>query len=171
MRRLNLATGMIFALLLMVTASAHAEGDARKVRVGVYDNRAITMAFFDSDLNPFITKRNERHEAEAAGDSARVAELDEWVGKFQCKLHYQGFCRAPVDDILTLVKDRLPEVAKSAGVDFIGWYPDFVGDHVETVDITAELAALFNPSEQRRKQIESLKNIDPTPLCDIAHSQ
>lgn len=135
----------------------------------MYDNRAIALAYLGSEYNEFLKKRAEYHEAQANGNSALIKELDTWVARFQRQIHFQGFCRAPVDDLLLLVKEKMPEVAKSTGVDIIGWYPDFTGTEVEIVDITDELVALFNTSEKKLKEIEGLKDVEPIALADIEH--
>lgn len=169
MKHSIIAAGIACVMLFGLTSNSQAQEVAKKIRVGVYDNRAIALAYFGSEHNIFLKKRAEHHEAQAAGDTTRAKELTAWVDRFQRQIHFQGFCRVPVDDLLLVVKDKLAEVAKSAGVDFIGWYPDYVGAEVETVDITDELVALFNPTEDKLKQIESLKDVEPTALADVDH--
>ncbi len=169
MKRTILAASMICMMLLALTSSGHAQETAKKMRIGVYDNRAIALAYFGSEHNAFLKKRAEVKEARAEGDSARIKELDAWVEKFQRQMHFQGFGRAPVDDLLLLVKDKLAGVARSTGIDLIGWYPDYTGADVEVVDITDELVALFNPSEEKLEQIKQLKEVEPTALSDLAH--
>lgn len=168
--KLKILTGGLFAIaLLALPLSAQAQETAKKIRVGVYDNRAIALAYFGSDYNEFIKKRSEFQEVQKSGDSARIEELNEWVGKFQRQIHFQGFCRAPVDDLLLLVKDKMAGLASRTGVDIIGWYPDYTGAEVEIVDITDELVALFNPSESKLKEIKGLKGVEPIALSDVEH--
>lgn len=169
MKQRIFVVGLVCILLLAMAVFSEAQEVEKKIRVGVYDNRAIAVAYFGSEYNIFLEKRAEHHEALATGDTARAKELTEWVERFQRQIHYQGFCRAPVDDLLMVVKDKVIVVAKSMEIDFIGWYPDYMGTNVETIDITAELVALFEPSEEKLKQIESLKGTEPTALADIEH--
>ena len=114
-------------------------------------------------------KIEEFKEATAAGDSAKINELEAWGPRFQRQLHFQGFGRAPVDDLLLLVKDKIPDVAKRTGVDLIGWYPDYTGAEVEVVDITDELVSLFNPTNEKLEEIKHIKGVEPTPLCDLTN--
>lgn len=109
----------------------------------------------------------EYKEAKAVGDSATIRELEAWGPRFQRQLHFQTFGRAPVDDLLLLVKDKIPEVAARTGVDMIGWYPDYTGAEVEIVDITGELVALFNPTQEKLESIKQIKDVEPVPLWDI----
>ncbi len=169
MKQRIIAASMLCVMLLAISLSSQAQEDQKKIRVGVYDNRAIALAYFGSEYNAFLEKRAEHHEAEAAGDTTLAKELTVWVKRFQRQIHFQGFCRVPVDDLLLLVKDKMPGVAKSTGVDLIGWNPDYATVDVEIVDITADLVALFDPNEMKLKQIESLKGIEPTALADINH--
>ncbi len=169
MKRTVFVVGMACMMALGLISSGQAGETAKKIRVGVYENRAIAMAYFGSEHNAFLKKRAEHHEAVAAGDSVRAKELTAWVERFQRQIHFQGFCRVPVDDLLLVVLDKMADVAKRTGVDLIGWYPDFTGPEVEVVDITDELVALFNPTEEKLKQIESLKDVEPIDLADIEH--
>lgn len=169
MKRRILWAGVACMTLIGITSSSHAQEAAKKIRVGVYDNRAIALAYFGSEYNAFLKKRTEVKEARAAGDSVRVKELDAWVKKFQRQIHFQGFCRAPVDDLLLLVKDKMAAVVKNTGVDLIGWQPDYTGAEVEIVDITDELVALFNPTQKKLDEIKQLKDVEPIALCDITH--
>lgn len=169
MKQRIFVTGLVCIVLVAMAVISDAQEVEKKIRVGVHDNRAIALAYFGSEYNIFLEKRAEHHEALAAGDTTLAKELTAWVEKFQRQIHFQGFCRAPVDDLLLVVKDKIIDVARSMDVDFIGWYPDYIGTNVETIDITAELVALFKPSEEKLKQIESLKGTDPTALADIEH--
>lgn len=169
MKHSIIAAGIACVMLFGLTSNSQTQEVAKKIRVGVYDNRAIALAYFGSEHNIFLKKRAEHHEAQAAGDSARAKELTEWVERFQRQIHFQGFCRVPVDDLLLVVKENLADVAKSTGVDLIGWNPDYVGAEVEVVDITNELVSLFNPTEEKLKQIRSLEDVEPTALADIEH--
>jgi len=135
-----------------------------KIRVGTYDNRAIAIAYSTSEYNPVAAKMAELKKAEAAGDTARVRELNEWGPKMQRQLHRQGFCRVPVDDLLAFVKDKFPEVAAKTGVDLISMQCDYAGANIEIIDLTHELVALFKPSEQTLKNIEEIGKTAPLDL-------
>ncbi len=169
MKRNILIVSLASIILLTLTGLGLAETEAKTIRIGVYDNRAIALAYFGSDYNEFIAKRGEFQEAEAAGDSVLITELNSWVDIFQRQMHIQGFCRAPVDDLLLLVADKIPGVAEKAGIDLITWHPDYYGNEVETIDITDELVALFNPTQAKLQQISGLKGTDPVALVDVDH--
>jgi len=169
MRQKLVAAALTCMIVLSIISIGKTETESKKIRVGVYDNRAIAMAYFGSEYNVFLKKRAEHHEALAAGDSTKAQELTEWVEKFQRQIHFQGFCRVPVDDLLLLVKEKIAKVAEANNIDLIGWYPDYTNADVEVIDITDELVALFNPSEDKLMQIEGLKGTEPLALADIDH--
>ncbi|TFH00877.1 MAG: hypothetical protein E4H13_06305 [Calditrichales bacterium] len=169
MKRSIFTVIIAFTMLLTLTANGLAQQAVKNLRVGVYDNRAITFAYMGSKYNPMEKKMTEYIEAKAAGDSAQIKELEAWGPRFQRQLHFQGFGRAPVDDLLLLVKDKIPDVAKRTGVDLIGWYPDYTGADVEIVDITDELVSLFNPTNEKLEEIKQITAVEPTPLCDLTN--
>ncbi|MHC4414881.1 MAG: hypothetical protein ACYS0G_06320 [Planctomycetota bacterium] len=134
------------------------------LRVGVYDNRAIAVAYATSRFNPVSEKMAEFEKAKAAGDAKRVEELEAWGEKHQRQLHRQGFGRVPVDDLLAHVKDELPEVARKTGIDAIAWHCDYASADVEQVDITTELVMLFDPSKKTLKTVQELRKHEPVDL-------
>ncbi len=141
------------------------------VRVGVYDSRAVAVAYFASDLfrEQMAPLREEYDAAKAAGNDERVKEIDARMQARQAVAHRQGFGTAPVDDILSHIKDGLPEVAKSAGVDVIvsKWAINYSAADASLIDITDEMVAPFNPDERTLKIIADLRTKAPVPLKDL----
>ncbi len=74
-----------------------------QLRVGVYDNRGILMAWFASEYNDVAGQQREYAQAKEAGDDERVKELGAMGPKLQRRLHFQGFGRAPVTELLAHV--------------------------------------------------------------------
>ena len=163
-----IAAGILFSV---ATGSSTARADdSKKLRVGIYDNRAIAVAYAPSKYNPVSSKMKEYKEAKAAGDTERAKQLEAWGEKHQRQLHRQGFGRVPVDDLLAHVKDQLPEVARKAGVNVIAWGCDYAAPNVEQVDVTDELVKLFDPSEKTLKIVAQIKNHKPADLDEIEHN-
>jgi hypothetical protein len=134
--------------VFLVTRS---EGDdnpkGTKIRIGTYDNRAIALAFFASRFNPTAEKRAAYEKAKAAGDQAKMKELEAWGPRFQRQLHFQTFGRAPVDDLLEPVKDRIAKLARDKQLAAITMNCDFTSEQVELVDVTEDLVKLYDPPE------------------------
>lgn len=150
-------------------AAATTTAPAAKVRVGVYDPRAISVAYVHSDLHGATMrgKMAEMKRAEAAGDEKKVKELKAWGEAQQRWRHLQGFCAMPVDDILEQVKDKLPAVAKAANVDVIARRADFSAADVEVVDVTDEMVKLFAPDDRVWRIVRDLRNKPPLPVSSV----
>lgn len=139
------------------------------VRVGVYDTRAIAVAYAHSSHMQSILqqKRKELEAAKAAGDTARAAALEEWGQAQQRQMHRQGFGRVPVSDLLVPVKDRLPEAAARAGVQIIASECDYQGPGVVVVDVTDELVRLYDPSPRVLSIVKDMRGKPPLSLIEL----
>jgi len=171
-----------FALLLvpyviasgLALAPAHCRaGDepakGAKIRIGTYDNRAIALAFFASRFNPIAEKRAAYEKAKAAGDQAKMKELEKWGPQFQRQLHFQTFGRAPVDDLLEPLKEKVAQLARDKKLAAITMSCDFTGDQVELVDVTEDLVKLFDPKplDKTLQSVREVRKIKPTRLAEL----
>ena len=154
---------------LAVRASLTVLPDQGQVRVGVYDNRSICMAWFHSKYNDLAEKRKEYEQAKQAGDDERIKEFEALGPKLQRRLHFQGFGRAPVTELLAYVEDQLPALAKELGVDVIAFECNYSGDNVEIVDITLDLVMLYDPSPETIKRVKDVMKHDPVALEELTH--
>lgn len=140
------------------------------IRIGTYDSRAVAIAYAGSRFNPVGQKMKEFEAAKQAGDAARVKELEAWGQQHQRQLHRQGFARVPVTDLLEHVKDRLPALAERLNLDAIAFDVNYRGEGVEAVDITMELVALYDPSEQSLKWAKEAMKREPVGLDEVEKS-
>ena len=142
-----------------------AAGKKKLLRVGVYDSRAIAIAYGNSDHWSKILKEKQAalEQAKKEGDTEKVKEIEAWGPAQQAQAHLKAFGTAPVHECFDCVKDKIPQVAKAAGVDVIvsKWEFDYLADDADVVVVTMELAKLFNPSERGWKSIKSLKKWKP----------
>jgi hypothetical protein len=159
------------ALCVGMCASASAQSQTNKLRVGVYDSRAIALVYGNSAAfqESIKTVRAEYEKAKAAKDDKRMKEIDAQMKLQQRRLHEQGFSTGSVAGIMAKVKDSLPDVAKKAGVQVIvsKWELNHQSPGVELVDVTDELVALFHPSEKVLGWVRDLKNHPPLPIEEI----
>ena len=104
--------------------------------------------------------------AKAEGNEKLAEELKAQANVRQQKLHTQGFSTASVGEYLETVKDKIPAVAKEAGVDVIvsKWDMVYQSPDAEFVDVTALMVKPFNPSEKTLKTIEELVKHQPISL-------
>lgn len=163
------ATLTTIALLMAATPAPAQE---KKLRVGVFDSRAVALAFGRSaDFQKTMgAMRAEYQKAKEAGDNKRVQELEKEGPWTQVRLHQQVFSTATVSGILARVKDKLPAIAAQASVSLIvsKWELQFHGPGVEIVDVTMPLVKLFNPDEATAKMAEELGKQQPVPFDQLS---
>jgi hypothetical protein len=139
-------------------------------RIGVYDSRAVAVAFAGS--RPFTAwlaaLRGEHDKAKAAADRERMSELDAEAQARQKLMHKQAFSTAPVDDILAHISDRLPAIRDKAGVTLLlsKWDRKALAEHpgAELVDVTALLIDALDPNERQRKHAVDIQKHAPISL-------
>ena len=163
--RYIIAGGLIFFLVFSGFSTARDAEKKKLLRVGVYDSRAIAIAYGNSDHWGKILKEKQAalEQAKKDGDTEKVKDIQAWGPAQQAQAHLKAFGTAPVHECFDCVKDKIPDVAKAAGVDVIvsKWEFDYMSPDADVVDITMELAKLFNPSERGWKSIKSLKKWKP----------
>jgi hypothetical protein len=139
-----------------------------KLRVGTYDSRAIAVAFAASEFNPVAAKRAEMDKAKAAGDTKKIAELEAWGKDYQRQLHFQGFSKVPVDDLLEPVKAQVAKLAADQGLAAIADDYAFTGAQVDVVDVTDQLVEMYKPNEKSRANAKMIRGQKPVALTVIA---
>jgi hypothetical protein len=168
-----LATVLFVALAGWTLAQQQQEPTVapKPIRIGVYDSRAVAIAYAGSPMHELILKekRAERDKAKTDGDEDRVKELEAWGQKQQQRMHHQGFGSAPVTGMLTHIKDQLPRIAADAGVDVIvsKWQLDYIDSDIVPIDITLKMVAPFEPKPQALKWIEQMKEKQPLSYEEI----
>jgi len=155
------------------TRQAVPNAAAPSVKVGVYDSRAIAVAYAGSPFfNAWMTDFKARYEkAKSAGDEAALQALNAEVEGSQKKMHMQGFSTAAVDDILAVIQDKLPGIAKKAGVGpmISKWDKDALAKYpgAERLDVTMALVQALEPDERRLKVIPEVLKTQPLPLEEM----
>ena len=141
------------------------------LRVGVYDSRAVVIAYAPSKYNEakYQAMKAELDKAEAAGDAEKAKAIKEEGKRGQERMHLQGFGSAPVHNLLEPVKDKLPKLAADCGVDVIvsKWEFDYLASDAAVKDITDELVALYEPNDKALNWIRQMKDIAPRPEKEI----
>ena len=170
---------MIIAAVFGTTIfSAEPVAKNPKPRIGVYDSRAVAIAFAGSDAHKksMAPLFEEHKKATAAGDTQRVKKLEAEGKARQKKAHEQAFSTAPVDDILEHIKGQLPGIKEAAGLranaELISkWDKKALARHksAEQIDVTAALIDAFHPNEKQRRsatEIQQRKPIAPKLIKD-----
>ena len=159
-----LIVALVVAMHLFIDRVDGSAGkDKTLLRVGVYDSRAVTIAYSASDYNDntMVEKSKAKKKAEKAGDLEKAEKIDRWMLYFSIKRHCQGFATAPVGDLLKCIEKQLPKIARDAGVDMIvsKWQLDHLASDAEVIDITTQIVAAFEPTERTLATIRQMKNI------------
>lgn len=167
--------GRILATLVVIPASfitsfAQDKAPNTKERIGVYDSRAIAVAFAGSQahVEQIRQLKAEHQKAKEAGDLEKVAKLEAEGEAQQAKMHQQGFSTAPVDELLLHITNALPEIQKAAGVTALisKWDEAGLKNHpgAEKVDVTMKLVEAFHPNERQRKFAIDIQKTKPVSL-------
>ena len=155
-------------LCLMTGPMASAQTSTNKLRIGVYDSRAVAAAYVNSTeyQEMLKTKHADYEKAKAAKDEKRMKEIDSRMNLQQRWVHEQVFSTGSVRDIVANIKGALPEVAKKAGVQTIvsKWELNYQAPDVELVDVTVDLGVLFHASDDKQKWKGILRGPPPLPM-------
>jgi hypothetical protein len=167
---LTAVSALLVAIGLPQAGLAQETASPTKARVGIYDSRAVAVAFAGSaPFNRWLGGLKAEHEkAKASGDQKRVAELEAEGAAGQRLLHMQGFSTAPVSNILDQIKDQLPALKEKAGVSVLvsKWDKEGLAQYKDAarVDVTMALVDAFSPSERQRKSAIAIQEHEPIPL-------
>ena len=161
----------VAAMVFVSAGHAQESSTTSSARIGTFDSRAIATAFYRSAefQDSFRDLWTELEEAKASGDWWRVKELEAYGPAMQHRMHQQGFSTGSVVEIMEKISDALPEIARGAGVSVIvsKWEVTYESSAADLVDLTPQLVALFDPSEQTLMIVESMKTVAPVPMDQL----
>lgn len=143
---------------------------AVKERIGIYDSRAIALAYTGTEW--FKTSVERAHADEAKAKAEKDEKLMAEVTKQGVRFHQQGFSTAPVDDLLAHIKDKLPSVTQAAGVcELVSkWDKEALAKHqnAEQVDVTEALVNAMTTDPALRKTALEMMKSKPISMEDAA---
>lgn len=148
-------------------ANDGAKNAAPAERIGVYDSRAVAVAYVDSmAFKKWLAEmKGKRDRANMSGNQKQVKKIENEIIARQQLMHKQGFGTEPVDDILSQINDKLPAIKKKAGVDAIvsKWDKNALEQHAAAgqVDVTTMLIDALNPGEKQRKAALDIQKSEP----------
>lgn len=163
--------GATVALWMLSGAAVSAQSQAQKARIGVYDSRAVAVAYANSAewREALKATRADYERAKTAKDDKKVKEIGSRMKLQQLRLHEQGFSTGSVAAIIVKVKGALPGIAQKAGVPVIvsKWELSYQSPELELVDVTDELVALFNVSDKGKAWAKDIRTKPPVPMEEI----
>ena len=175
-KRTSLTLGAALVVILTSSASLDAQRGAAtpppaKTRIGVFDSRMVALAYYNSEAQRAAMQQlaDKMKAARAAGDEAKIKDLQFQGPALQNLMHYQVFSTASIPNVMEALTPVLPEIADRAGVDLIvsKWEISYRRADVEYVDVTDELVHQFKPSEKVQKWIAEGAAKQPVPLLDL----
>jgi hypothetical protein len=163
-------TAAIIALASAQSSWAQERTPPAQERIGVYDSRAVAVAYAGSTFQ--VKKMKELtaqlKTAREAGDTNRISRLETAGREWQSNLHRQGFGTAPVDDILAEIASDLPTIQQAAGVTSLvsKWSETELRRRPNAVriDVTMRLVDAFQPNETQRKRAIEIQKIKPQKI-------
>jgi len=152
------------------TGCAQDKAPFAQERIGVYDSRAVAVAYAGSTWQ--VKKMKELtaqlKKAREAGDTNQVSRLEAEGQAWQSDLKRQGFGTAPVEDLLAEIADDLPTILEAAGVTSIisKWNKTELDKHPHAVqvDVTMRLVDAFQPNETQRRRAIEIQKMKPQKI-------
>jgi hypothetical protein len=88
---------------------------------------------------------------------------------YQHLLHLMVFSNGSIGFVMAIVKDKLPELAKTVGVSVIlsKWELNFIDPSIEIVDLTSQVAQLFQPKENIDQMSKDISAQQPIPIDEF----
>lgn len=140
----------------------------KRLRLGVYDSRAIAVAYVNSREFQIFMKpaQNAYDKAKLENNQKVMQELQHGMELAQHRLNEEAYSTASVAAIMATIKNSVPAVAKEAGVDAIvsKWELNYQAPEVETEDVTDKLIALFHTTEQGWQWAREIQKKPPLPI-------
>lgn len=167
----SLVIAMSLLFVSMISVQAFAQKKSSAIKIGTYDSRTIIFAWSRTDaLKQYMMKIGQKTDsATKAHDTARIKEVSVEAMSFQHLLHQMVFSTGSVASIMTVIKDKLPELAKKEGVSIIvsKYELNYNDPSFELVDLTKEVAALFQPKENIDKMSADIAAQAPIPIEEM----
>lgn len=164
-------TGWIVGCVLMLAGCclrADTETPAKAAeRIGVYDSRAVAVAFCGSAAHNLMLDERKAacDKAKVDGDQALVTELTKQGADEQKLRHMQAFSTAPVDDILAVIADELPAIEQKHEVSALvsKWDSATLAQHpgAEQIDVTPDLIDACHPTDAQRHSAAAIQKSKP----------
>jgi hypothetical protein len=165
----NVIVSLVALSVIALLLTGFSQGP--KTRIGVFDSRAIAIAHANSSEGAAVVAelRADMEKAKAAKNDTQIREINEKGKSYQVLGHLRAFSVGSVAEILERHKSEIDQIAKKAGVAAIvsKFEMPYVGDGIETVDVTQEMAGMFKMSEQAKKWVADIPNHAPMPMLDV----
>ncbi len=154
---------------LNATSGSAGQAASATTRIGVYDSRAVAVAYAGSKAfkRAFKDSLAAYEHAKSEDDAARTAEIEAEMQSAQDQMHLQAFSTAPVDDILANIPDEIERTKTEQNLVALvsKWDEDGLAAYPEAakIDVTPALIDAFHPNDRQRKSAEGIQKHKPIP--------
>lgn len=169
MKKVTILLAFLFALIILIDAQIQHGGSdlgnasVKRLKIGTYDSRAVTYAYFCSEQNTALRQqvKKERDEIMKTSDTAKWKETMCKVLTEDYLLHQRVFATGSAAFILKKVENWVPAVARAAGVDVLvsKWELTWCDSSAIVVDLTDSVAQLFIPLDKLDKTYGEIKKM------------
>ena len=175
MNKLFAISALSLLALLSIASVRNAPQAVETLRLGVFDSRAVAVAYAHSEIHAQWMKElmARKQAAVEKGDQGEVAAVEAEGARHQRRFHLQGFSVVPIDDILVHLEGHFPAVAEQMDVDAIvnRWSVAHHRPGVELVDVTEALIAPFKPDERTLSTVRDLRDRHPLDFEEAEHAE
>lgn len=172
-RHLNIPLAVLLAIAMTPWACpAQSTTDSALQHIGIYDSRAIAVAYAGSAFQQKkMAELKEQHrQAKDSKNTKEVARLEALGKAWQAALHKQGFGTAPVDDLLQHIAGEIPRIQKAAGVTNLvsKWNQPELDRFKDArrIDVTMPLVDAFHPNATQRQRAIEIQSKPPVKMRD-----
>jgi hypothetical protein len=154
-------------LLGLFISSGNKTNAQTKVRIGVFDSRAVAIVFYQSKFSNvkenFGTLHTKMKEAKEKDDKDAIAKIEREASLRQVMMHEQGFGRGSINNVTGAIKDKLAQLAKSENLSVIvsKWELVFSGADVVSIDVTEKIVDFFEPNEKIKSMMKEIMESEP----------
>lgn len=152
--------------LLFLFSTTHTHGQQKQaLRLGVYDSRAVYVAWFNSPLaeSPIPALQKRMKDAKERNDSKAVAACEREGLLRQAMSHERGFGTGSIRAIMTRLATQLEQIVATEKLDLVvsKWELNYAGADVVTVDITEKIIAAIGVPEKMKNIAREMENHPP----------
>jgi hypothetical protein len=160
---------ILFISLCLIIISGRESIAQDKIRIGVFDSRAVAVAFYNSKFSNVqqifgeIGKRMKA--AQDSNNTEEITNIQEEAKMRQAFIHEQGFGKGSVSAIMEMMKDKIIELSNKENLNVLisRWELVFTSTNAEVIDVTDKITDLFEPDERIKTILQEMKKQEPIP--------
>lgn len=161
-------SSLVGIILLGLVFGLRNEGYAQtKIRIGVFDTRAVAVAFYQSKFSTaqenFGSLHTRMKAAKEKDDKKEIASIEREATLRQAMMHEQGFGTGSITNVTKTIKDKISKLAKDEKLSIVvsKWDVLFNGENIEQIDVTEKIVDFFEPNEKIKSMTKEIMQSEP----------